>query len=130
MLLVQFSCTNWHVCYIIVSASSGDYMYEERSDSCMKLTSRKVLHDQADDICAEEHGYLAVLNTSDLQLLATRMLQASGHEEAWVSSPSYFEKYANNKGRLMALITKNSRLCNVLHVLNFEKEIMFDAYRL
>lgn len=57
-------------------------------------------YDEANDICAQEQGYLAVLNTYDLQLLATKLLMLSGDTEAWINSPSSSEKYAKNRGKL------------------------------
>lgn len=57
-------------------------------------------YDEADDICAQEQGYLAVLNTYELRILATKMLKLSGDIEAWINPPSSSEKYAKNRGKL------------------------------
>lgn len=81
------------------AVSDSGYYYEEKSDTCLKLAEKESSHQQADQICLKDKGYLAVLYSMELRQLAKKILQDTGITDAWINPPfKSYEKYAKNHG--------------------------------
>ncbi|XP_065221775.1 uncharacterized protein LOC135846546 [Planococcus citri] len=98
---LQISANNSHYWFYAKRPPVSDdgYFYEERSDTCLKVTNQSLPYELANRLCSLDKGYLAVLYSAELRQLAKEILFISGHSEAWVHPPlkSYI-KYAKNYG--------------------------------
>ncbi|KAJ9589870.1 hypothetical protein L9F63_017025 [Diploptera punctata] len=62
---------------------SEGYTFETESGSCLKVITNQTDFATADQLCANDNGRLATLNTPALNQLATALLRASGAQYAW-----------------------------------------------
>lgn len=95
----------------IFAVTSDGYVYEERSDSCIKITNQTVNYEEADNACTDERAYLAVLNSPELRITATKILKINKQNEAWINPPfKSYEKFAKNRGFLISVIFLNGKI--------------------
>ena len=77
-----------------ISVTNPGYIYEARSDSCVRLTDKETEYHRAVKSCERDDAYLSSLNTPELVSMASELLALKNRTDAWAGAPSPTELHS------------------------------------